>query len=158
MSTLLKMLTPGLTVTCPDIHSKKRALEYLSELICQQQADLDCETLFTSFLERERLGSTAIGNGVAIPHIRSDQLTQPIAALLHLPEGVNFADDGQQAVDLIIGLVVPNDDPQQHLNALADIAKQFKNPDFRSQLRLATDNQSLHNIAINYNDQSRHFV
>ena len=134
---------------------KKRALEYLSELLSHEQTALESEELFSAFLERERLGSTAIGHGVAIPHIRSDKINKPLAALLHLSESIDFGNN-DEPVDLVLGLIVPTEDPEQHLGVLAEIARQFSVADFRQQLRQASDNQSLHSIAIKNYDQPRH--
>lgn len=158
MSTLLKLLPPSLTVNCTDIHSKKRVLEYLSSILSQEQTALNAGELFDAFIERERLGSTAIGHGVAIPHVRSDKIATPIASLLHLSEGVDFGNSTTPSVDLVLGLVVPDANPEQHLSILAEIAKNFSAAEFREQLRQAPNNQALYNIAVDQYDQSPHIA
>lgn len=87
--------------------------------------------------ERERLASTAIGHGVAIPHARMDLLEQSRGAFLRLRTPVDFAAVDGQAVDLVFALAVPAHYVQQHLEQLADVAEQFGNAQFRESLRHA---------------------
>lgn len=151
MAYLPELLALTKTLDCPDVTSKKRVLETLSCVFSENHPTLDRETLFNSFLERERLGSTAIGHGVAIPHIRTT-IDRPIAALLRLPQGVDFGGDDGERVYLVVGLIVPEDHIDQHLQILAEIAKDFRDTEFREQLRRSSDQQDLYQVAMNYHE------
>ncbi|MBS0214802.1 MAG: PTS sugar transporter subunit IIA [Proteobacteria bacterium] len=93
-----------------------------------------------ALLQREQMGSTAIGHGVAVPHGRIAGLKTPVGAFLRLGEPARF---GDQQVDLVFALLMPADNPQLHLHALADIAALFSDDDLREQLRNAVDNDAL---------------
>ncbi|TWI00328.1 PTS system nitrogen regulatory IIA component [Luteimonas cucumeris] len=93
--------------------------------------------------QRERLGSTAIGHGIAIPHGRSAVLGEPRGAFLRLVEPIDFGASDGQAVDLVFALIVPEHFTQQHLQLLSELAERFADADFRSALREADDAQAL---------------
>jgi PTS system nitrogen regulatory IIA component len=96
-----------------------------------------------SLRQRERLGSTAIGHGIAIPHGRSDAFAQPRGAFLRLERPVEFGAGDEQAVDLVFALIVPEHFTQQHLELLSELAERFADAGFRTALREAGDAQSL---------------
>lgn len=120
-----------------DAHSKKRALEKLSELIARGANDSDATEVFDTLLSRERLGGTGIGHGVAIPHGRLKHGTQPRAALLRLKQPVDFDAIDNEPVDLLFALVVPEQSTEEHLKILAMLAAMFQDPGFRQRLRQA---------------------
>lgn len=93
-----------------------------------------------ALLQREQMGSTAIGHGVAVPHGRIAGLKVPVGAFLRLASPARF---GDQQVDLVFALLMPTDNPQLHLHALADIAALFSDDDLRDRLRSAADNDVL---------------
>ncbi len=99
--------------------------------------------LHASLLRREKLGSTGIGHGVAIPHGRSDQVHAPRAVLLRLAPPVDFGAADGQAVDLLFVLAIPLNHAQQHLMLLAELAERFSEPGFRARLRAAPDADAL---------------
>jgi len=146
MSTLNPLLTPARTRYNCQSDSKKSVLEQISQLICRALPDVDCDDLFEAFVARERLGSTAIDHGVAIPHIRTEQLNEPIAALLHLSEGIDFGANDQGKVDLVFGLAVPENSNENHLQLLATLAKCFKQEQFRDECRTAADDLSFYTV------------
>ena len=96
-----------------------------------------------SLRQRERLGSTAIGHGVAIPHGRTEAFAQARAAFLRLAPGVDFDAADGQPVDLVFAMAVPAHFTQQHLELLSDLAERFGDPDFRAALRRAPDADTL---------------
>ncbi len=101
------------------------------------------EDLHGSLLARERLGSTAIGHGIAIPHGRSTALQAPRGALLRLRPAVDFnAFDGQE-VDLVFAMAVPDHYTHQHLVLLSELAERFSDENFRAALRNAPDAQAM---------------
>ena len=87
--------------------------------------------------QREQMGSTAIGHGVAIPHGRMEGLAEPACALLRLDPAMEWT--GGQDVDLVFALLVPTGGTQAHLQLLADVATRFDDPAIRAALRNASD-------------------
>ena len=118
-------------------HSKKRALEELSELISHDQTSISATDIFDCLLSRERLGGTGIGFGVAIPHGRLKESNHTTAALIHLDDGIDFDAVDNQPVDLLFALVVPDNATEEHLKILALLAAMFQEDDLRAQLREA---------------------
>ena len=113
-------------------HSKKRALEELSELISHDQQSISATDIFDCLLSRERLGGTGIGFGVAIPHGRLKDSDHTTAALVQLNHAID-----NQPVDLLFALVVPEQATEDHLKILALLAAMFKDDELRSHLREA---------------------
>ncbi|CTP90271.1 PTS fructose transporter subunit IIA [Xanthomonas translucens pv. arrhenatheri] len=111
-------------------------------LACPQAG---CDELFASLRERERLGSTAIGHGIAIPHGRAPHLDAPRGALLRLDQPIDFDGHGSQ-VDLIFAMAVPAHYTHQHLMLLSELAEQFSDEGFRAALRRAPDAAALHDL------------
>ncbi len=132
---LTDLLSPDRIACNVDAHSKKRALEELSELIAHDQSFISPTEIFDSLLSRERLGGTGIGHGVAIPHGRVKNSNHTTAALIRLQDGIDFDAIDDKPVDLLFALVVPENASEDHLAILALLAKLFQNADFRSQLR-----------------------
>lgn len=97
--------------------------------------------LYANLCEREALGSTAIGHGIAIPHGRCPNLTEPRGALLRLDTPVAFG--GDEPVDLIFAMAVPAHYTHQHLMLLSELAERFSDADFRQQLRAAPNADAL---------------
>ena len=105
-------------------------------LSCQQAG---AEELGNSLQARERLGSTGIGHGIAIPHGRCPSLQQPRGVLMRLEPAVEFGAADGQAVDLVFAMAVPDHYIHQHLLLLSCLAERFSNADFRTALRSADD-------------------
>lgn len=122
--------------TCADLDaaSRKRALEAASDLLAEQHPELSARALFDQLMNRERLGSTGLGEGVAIPHCRipCDHI---IGAFLKLGEAVDYDAIDGQPVDLLFVLVVPPEETTAHLEVLAVLARLFESPDNRRRLR-----------------------
>jgi PTS system nitrogen regulatory IIA component len=93
--------------------------------------------VYHQLLEREKLGNTGIGNGVAVPHSRCNQATTAIVAIISLHQPIDFDSIDKQEVDLAFGLLVPKEASQEHLNLLADIARLVSDPDKKHQLSVA---------------------
>ena len=113
----------------PDLKArdKKRVLEELAEAIASHKPSLDANSLVGVLLERERLGSTGIGDGVAIPHGKFEGISEPIISFGRSLKGLDFESmDGQPAF-LFFLLVAPENSASIHLKALARIAKILKN-------------------------------
>ncbi|KPQ31008.1 MULTISPECIES: PTS sugar transporter subunit IIA [unclassified Halomonas] len=115
--------------------SKKRVLEFFSTFIAQNIPSLDSQEVFSRLIGRERLGSTGIGNGVAIPHARSPHCESPIAGFLKLNEAVDFDAIDGDPVDLVFVLLVPEEADDTHLALLGQVASIMNDADTRQQLR-----------------------
>lgn len=140
---LQTLLSPERTAYYQDVSSRTVVLERLSYLMSLDLADPNLQSsLFSAYLARERLGSTALEHGVAIPHIRADYIAAPMLALIRLEQPIYY-DDSHHLVDLIIGLAVPEDAHNQHLTILAAVARLFRQQAVRRRLRASTDNRSL---------------
>ncbi|WP_407275306.1 PTS sugar transporter subunit IIA [Halothiobacillus sp. DCM-1] len=115
--------------------SRKRVLEVLAGLLADDELNgANATRIYELLIERERLGCTAIGHGIAIPHARDTQTLRPRGAVIRLTEGVDFgATDGVPTV-LVIGLIIPDESPEHHLHLLSALA---------SHLREAEDRESI---------------
>ena len=103
------ILSPSRTRTSFPASSKKRVLEQAAEVIASASSDLTSRHLFDQLMARERLGSTGLGEGVALPHCRLDGTRSIIGAFLHLDSAIDFDSNDGEPVDLIFVLVVPMD-------------------------------------------------
>lgn len=123
--------------------SKKRVLEQLSQLLAANQEELSQNQVFDSLLSRERLGSTGLGHGVAIPHGRLKENSNTLAAFIKLQQGVDFDASDNEPVDLLFALLVPEEATEEHLQLLAQLARMFSDETLVQKLRTATDSRSL---------------
>lgn len=126
------------------LDNKTEVLQYISNLFCEQAPNLSQSTILNHLLEREQLGSTVIGHGVAIPHCRTNDLEYPIACMVALENSIDF--DTKQSVKLIFGLVVPEDNHKEHLELIAQLAELLNNNTIRDKLLLAKNSQELFEI------------
>ena len=129
--------------------SKKRALEAMANLLTTDQKKKSAQAIFETLLNRERLGSTALGYGIAIPHGRMEQIKEPIIAILTLAKGIDFdAPDGQN-VDILFALLVPTECNETHLEVLAALAEKLSDEALREHLRKASTPDAVLNIMKN---------
>ena len=117
--------------------SKKRALEILSELIAKDTS-LNSTVVFQSLIDRERIGSTGIGESIAIPHGRLKGLERPVGAFTILEQPIDFDAIDQKPVNMIFALLVPEEATDEHLQLLAQLAKIFSNKQVKEKLLGAT--------------------
>ena len=129
------LLIPERVTCCDDVGSKKRLLEYISELLAGSSPELVQSDIFNALINREKLGSTALGKGVAIPHGRMASLEKPVCAFVKLANPVDFDATDGQPVDLIFTLLVPEDSTEEHLQVLSTIAEIFSNAGISMALR-----------------------
>ena len=144
MSSLEGLLEPGRVLCNVEARSKKHILEILSELLASAENDLTAGEIFDSLVSRERLGSTALGNGVALPHGRVPGIDASIAAFLRLSQGVEFDAPDGVPVTLVLGLLVPEEASEQHLEELSAIAKLLSRPAMREALAQAASSSALY--------------
>lgn len=129
------LLVPDRVSCRDDLGSKKRLLEYVSELLAGSSPGLTQHEIFEALISREKLGSTGLGQGVAIPHGRIASLEQPLCAFVRLATPVDFDATDGQPVDLIFTLLVPEDSTEEHLQVLSTIAEIFSNAGISMALR-----------------------
>ena len=127
------ILTPARIELSMRAASKKRALEILSELI-GKDTNLNSTAVFQSLIDRERIGSTGIGESIAIPHGRMKGLEQPVGAFAILEQQIDFDAIDQKPVNLIFVLLVPEEATNEHLQLLAQLAKIFSNNQAKEKL------------------------
>jgi PTS system nitrogen regulatory IIA component len=144
---LQTILTPERTLCSAPGESKKSVLENIAEFIAPTISDLDAHTIFACLVTREKLGSTGIGKGIAIPHCRLRNCPKVIGALITLQNKVDFEAIDDEPVDLLFVLLVPEQATDEHLQILAGLARMFNEDSFCSRLREASDNNSLYQIA-----------
>ncbi|WP_395793257.1 PTS IIA-like nitrogen regulatory protein PtsN [Aquimonas sp.] len=141
---LIDLLTPSRTATGVSATSKKRLLETLATTLAEGQGEACERAIFDSLFARERLGSTGLGHGVAIPHGRTPGLSNAIGAFVRLSDGIDFSAIDGAPVDLVFALAVPEHFSHQHLVLLSQLAEMFGDAGFCLQLRNASDAASLY--------------
>jgi PTS system nitrogen regulatory IIA component len=138
------IISPDRVVCDLDATSKKRALEQLSDMLASNS--ITPQDVVDSLIARERLGSTGIGYGVAIPHGRIKNTDHAIAAFVQLHEAIDFDAADDQAVDLLFALLVPENSTSEHLELLAELAEMFSDKAFRDKLRATKDRDAIYNL------------
>lgn len=142
------ILSPGRTLCKIEGVSKKRALEILANTIAEDLPEIDADDLFRRLIARERLGSTGIGHGIAIPHCRVSNCTQTLGALISLKDPIDFDAIDNEPVDLLFAMLVPEDADSEHLQTLASLASLLNKPEYCEGLRQADSDQALYEVAI----------
>lgn len=128
--------------------SRKQALHALCE-VAQRTLDIPARPLLDAVVERERLGATGVGDGVAIPHARTNLVTEVACIFARLKQPVDFdAPDGRPA-DLIFLLIAPEEAGADHLKALAQVSRLMRRQDIRQALRAAPDANALTAVLAN---------
>ena len=145
MNRLAAILPPEQVLTGTGIASKKRAFEEVGFLF-EAQHGLSRALVTDSLFSRERLGSTGLGNGVAIPHGRIKGLKLPLAAVLLLEQAIGFDAPDNQPVDLLVFLLVPEAATQRHLEILSEIAALLSDEARRDAIRRSGTAEALHRL------------
>lgn len=133
-----------------DVQSKKRALEQLADILAEGTPYLTAADVFNGLIGREKLGSTGVGDGVAIPHARLKGIDEAIGAFMRLPQGVDFEATDEAPVDLVFGLLVPEGATDEHLKLLRQLAEIFSEAETLSDLREAGDAAALYRTLLNH--------
>ena len=145
MNRLSQILPPAQVMVGVEATSKKRAFEEAG-LLFENQQGLNRAVITDSLFARERLGSTGLGHGVAIPHGRIKGLKAPMAAVFQLHTPIGFDAPDEQAVALLIFLLVPEAATQKHLEILSEIAELLSDAVLREKLKTATEAPALHQL------------
>lgn len=139
---LSQLIPPGGVSADLNASSRKQALHALCEL-AQRTLHIPSRPLLDAVMDRERLGATGVGDGVAIPHARTDLVDRVCGVFVRLKHAVDFdAPDGRPA-DLIFLLIAPEDAGGEHLKALAQVSRLFRRQDIRQALRAAPDTDAV---------------
>lgn len=141
----LQMLIKSENVLCnARARSKKHCLEILSELLAQSSPDIANEEIFSRLIERERLGCTGLSRGVAFPHCRIAGATRSIGALVKLSEPVDFDASDGEFVDLVFGLMVPEELNDESRSDIAMVTGLLRSEELRASLRAASSSRALY--------------
>lgn len=153
MNPAIELLSPARILTDIEASSKKRVLEEFG-LLFERQENLSRAKVTDTLLARERLGSTALGYGVALPHGRMGDLRHPLSALIRVRKPIPYEASDGQPVGLFIALLVPEAATQKHLELLSAFAELLSNTALRDQMMQAESALALHGLLQTYGAQS----
>ncbi|MFZ2737221.1 MAG: PTS sugar transporter subunit IIA [Burkholderiaceae bacterium] len=145
MNRLSSILPPAHVLVHVEVTSKKRAFEEAG-LLFENLHGLNRAGVTDSLFARERLGSTGLGHGVAIPHGRIKGLKSPLAAVFLLANPIGFDAPDEQAVNLLIFLLVPEAATQKHLETLSEIAELLSDVELREKIKTSSNANELHGL------------
>jgi PTS system nitrogen regulatory IIA component len=143
MNLISRLLPPANVVLDLEVSSKKRMFEQVG-LLFENNQGIARSLVFDSLFARERLGSTGLGQGVAIPHGRIKGLKEPVGAFIRLKTPVAFDAPDGRAVNLVFVLLVPEQATEQHLQILSELAQMFSDRELRGRLADDVDAAALH--------------
>ncbi len=155
MNRLSQILPPAQILVGLEATSKKRAFEEAG-LLFENLHGLNRALVTDSLFARERLGSTGLGHGVAIPHGRIKGLKAPLAAVFQLAIPIGFDAPDEQAVRLLIFLLVPEAATQKHLEILSEIAEMLSDSALREELKLSSSVTDLHRLISTWHSTHTH--
>ena len=145
--TISALLSPQRIFFDVEVSSKKKLLELIANIVADQ-AQLTESSIYSNLLNRERLGSTGLGHGFAVPHARVEELEQTIGCLFRLKEPVNFEAPDNEPVDLVFTIIIPQEATEEHLMILSSLAKLFSQSDVRDAIRNATSKDEIAQIIL----------
>lgn len=123
--------------------SQKKVLQNIADKLQQSIPALSSAEIFENLITREKLGSTSIGKGVAIPHCRAKGINEPVCCIIKLTDPVDFEAPDELPVDLLFVMIIPEQLSDEHLQALNDLALLFEQSELRNSLRKSHKNQEL---------------
>ena len=129
--------------------SKKNVLELISKIASSVSATNE-GIIFEKLYEREKLGTTAFGNGIAIPHARIDNLSEAKIIILKLETAIDFNSSDGEKVDLIISLLAPNNENEMHIKILSKIAEMLDDKIFREKIRNCSNKLEIKSVINSY--------
>lgn len=140
---LLELLNLNCTLCAVQATSKKRILEIICETASTELQDFSTYELLTSLITREKMGSTGIGNGIAIPHGRLTNSKKTVAIVATTEQPVDFDAIDSRPVDVFVALFVPEQQCQEHLATLQNIAQLLTDKQLCKQIRKSTSSQEI---------------
>lgn len=147
MSEIKSLLSPDAVVVDLQANCKREALSLLSQK-SSELTGLSAEAVFDTLMAREKLGSTGVGGGVAIPHGKFKKLDRMVAIVAKLAHTVDYDSVDDKPVDLVFMLLAPEDANAMHLKTLSKVARLMRNEDVRAAMRGATSADALYAIVI----------
>ena len=152
MSRLAQILSPTNVVVNLPVTSKKRLFEQVG-LLFENSQGIERGRVFDSLFARERLGSTGLGEGVAIPHGRIKGLKEAAAAVVRLAQPISFDAPDGKPVQFLVFLLVPEHATEEHLELLSELAELLSDPGIRGSLNETSDPVELHRILSSWEPQ-----
>lgn len=149
--TISALLSPQRIFLDTEASSKKKLLELIAN-IAADQTQLPESTIYNNLLNRERLGSTGLGQGFAVPHARLADLNQTLACFFRLREPVNFEAPDDQPVDLVFTIIVPEEATEEHLMILSSLARLFSDAELCTAVREADSREEITRIIADAED------
>ena len=143
---LSKILKPQAVRIIVQVDSKKRLLQEISEIITIYNPDFTPSLAFDALMNRESLGATGVGNGVALPHARIKGLNSVAGAFFKLHKPLDFSSVDRKPVDLICALFAPESAGVEHLKALALVSRTLRDPSICSKLRANSNATTMYAI------------
>jgi PTS system nitrogen regulatory IIA component len=146
-ATFAKLLPISHVLLDLDVSSKKRLFEQIG-LLFENESKIARAAVFDALFAREKLGSTGLGHGVAIPHGRIKNLRDTLTVFIRTKDGVPFESPDGEAVRLVFAMLVPEHATEQHLNLLSELAQVFSDAELRDALLAEPDNARAHDMLI----------
>ena len=150
---LSEILKPQFIIADLRAHDKKGVLEELTQIITEQETSLNKGSLLQVLLEREKLGSTGIGDGIALPHGKLKGLNKLLISFGRSTDGLNFDSIDEKPAYLLFLLLAPENSAGMHLKALAKISRMLKDGNFRWRLMGAKSREEIYEIIIDKNEE-----
>ncbi|MFT4926423.1 MAG: PTS system nitrogen regulatory IIA component [Phenylobacterium sp.] len=126
--------------------SKKRILQYISDLAHKKYPEVPAQDILDSLLSREKLGSTGIGNGIALPHGRLKGVTKSVAIFIVTENPLDYDAIDNQDVDVFCALLIPEENSQEHLSTLSEIAQMLTDKPLVKKIRHSSTNEELFSL------------
>jgi PTS system nitrogen regulatory IIA component len=150
---LSEIFNPQLIISDLKAHDKKGVLEELSQVITEQNPSLNKRSLLQVLLERERLGSTGIGDGIALPHGKLAELSNLLISFGRSTNGLDFDSIDEQPAYLFFLLLAPENSAGMHLTALAKISRMLKDANFRQRLMGAKSRKEIYKVIMDMDEE-----
>lgn len=145
MMAISALLSPQKIFIDTEVTSKKKLLELIASVVADQ-TQLAESTIYSNLLNRERLGSTGLGKGFAVPHARVPELDKTVGCFFRLKDAVNFESPDNQPVDLVFTIVIPEEATEEHLLILSSLARIFSKTEVCQAIRMANGKDEIEKI------------
>ena len=143
--TISALLSPQSIFLDTEITSKKKLLELIANIVADR-TQLSESAIYNNLLNRERLGSTGLGQGFAVPHARLENLDHTMGFFFRLKDAVNFESPDNQPVDLVFTIIIPEQATEEHLIILSSLAGIFSRPEVCEAIRSAASKEEIAQI------------
>jgi PTS system nitrogen regulatory IIA component len=143
--TISELLSPQKIFIDTDVTSKKKLLELIANIVADK-VELPESVIYSNLLGRERLGSTGLGKGIAVPHARVPELDITMACFFRLTQAVNFEAPDNLPVDLVFTILLPEEATEEHLLILSALARVFSNDQVCQAIRNASSREEIESI------------